>query len=278
MAKIMVVDDVKAMREMLNAALKSMKHDVTVCSSCAEATTALNSSGPYELLFLDISLDDGDGITIMKLVKHMNEKNRTNTKVCFISGSRDRDTVMRAIIAGGDDYIVKPLEPKVFKEKVASLLGSSVQNPHLELEANLKANLFESPIAIDLRVTKISTKAFVMHSNLEFERGKVLDVVVPTLGNLVGYKGTFRGQVATVEKVKNGQFKVTLQLHAFVPQTLEDRINSLCLKGQKLLESDEAEKVQAQNAKNPPKKAASQPKASPMSSMALAALGAFGKK
>jgi DNA-binding response OmpR family regulator len=276
MSKILIVDDVKALREMLGAAVRSMQHEPTLCSSAAEATIALASSTSFDLVLLDIELEDGDGISLMKQIKGAKEARKINTKVCFISGSREKDTILKAINSGGDDYILKPIDPKTFKEKIESLLNQSSisANPNFVLEVNLKANLFESLVPSKMTVQKVSTKELHFVSDDLFDKGKVLDIAIPTLGNHLGYKGTFRGTVIKSDKNKNGKFEVIVALQPLSALGIEGKLKALCAKGELISDFEVPKPVE----KKPATAATKAKPHAPPSSLSMAALSAFAKK
>jgi CheY-like chemotaxis protein len=281
MARIMVVDDVQSLREMLGAAVRSLKHEAILCASAVEAAKALKDPKSFDLILLDIELEDGNGIELMKMIKSLRDEKKLKTKVCFVSGSRDKETIMKAIQSGGDDYILKPIDPKTFKNKVGSLLNEelTVSEPIFALPVQLKANLFESPIPAKLLVKLVSTRDFIFESDVAFEIKKTVDLAIPTLGNHLGYKGTFRGDVTKCEKIKDQLFRVSIQLHSLATLGLDGKLKALCAKGVQLndiVQSEEGKK----DSEKPASSLSLKPKNSlpSVNSLAMNALASLNKK
>jgi DNA-binding NtrC family response regulator len=63
MANILLVEDDRQQRRLLEHLLKSMGHQVTAVDGVATATSVLGSR-PYDLLFCDVVLWDGSGLTV----------------------------------------------------------------------------------------------------------------------------------------------------------------------------------------------------------------------
>jgi two-component system, chemotaxis family, chemotaxis protein CheY len=77
--------------------------------------TAIETHRPFELICLDIQLPEMDGIAALKEIRL--EENRAGTdppvraKVLMTTSASAKETVVRAIEAGCDGYMLKPYEP-----------------------------------------------------------------------------------------------------------------------------------------------------------------------
>ena len=104
MAAILIVDDEKAIRDVLSDTLSFLGYKVTVASSGHEGLRLfLNNS--FELVFTDMRMPGMDG---WSLAHHIKDKS-PNTPVVLITGS-DRETVMKTLKGSFVDTVIfKPL-------------------------------------------------------------------------------------------------------------------------------------------------------------------------
>jgi len=104
MAKILVIDDEKSIRNTLREILEYEKF---VVEDAADGPSAieLSSNNTYDVVLCDIKMPGMDG---MEVLDHLLEKN--DTPVIMISGHGNIDTAVEAIKKGAFDYIAKPLD------------------------------------------------------------------------------------------------------------------------------------------------------------------------
>jgi two-component system, NarL family, response regulator DevR len=102
--RILVVDDHEVLREGLAAMLQRQPgyEVVAQAGSVAEALTASDRFRP-DLVILDISLPDGSGIEVCRKIK----ASHPECLVVILTGSSDEDTVLAAVIAGANGYLLK---------------------------------------------------------------------------------------------------------------------------------------------------------------------------
>lgn len=102
--RILVVDDHDIVREGL-AALLSRQPGYEVVAQAGTAADALVAADQYrpDLAILDISLPDGSGIETCREIKARHPQ----TRVVILTGSGDEDSVLTAVIAGANGYLLK---------------------------------------------------------------------------------------------------------------------------------------------------------------------------
>ncbi|HLL26553.1 MAG TPA: response regulator transcription factor [Xanthobacteraceae bacterium] len=127
--RLLVVEDNDELAQLLAKGLQSAGFDVDLLASVSEAQAALATTR-YAALILDLGLPDGDGLTILRDLRH--RKDPIPVLVLTARGGvHDRVSGLRS---GADDYLVKPF---AFNELVArleallrrpsQLLGSSLR-------------------------------------------------------------------------------------------------------------------------------------------------------
>lgn len=80
---------------------------------------------PFDLLALDISKSEAEGIDILHEIRQLEESwnipPKKRTKILVISSRADKETVMKCIQAGCDSYIVKPFDEPLLIQKFRSM-------------------------------------------------------------------------------------------------------------------------------------------------------------
>jgi two-component system, NtrC family, response regulator AtoC len=116
-ARILVVDDDRAFRLSTAALLESDGYVVEAVGDAPAAAAALKA-GPFDLVLLDLRMPGTDGITLVEALRVWGE----GVAVLMISGYGTVDAAVRALHAGADDFLTKPVEPDVLSARVRELL------------------------------------------------------------------------------------------------------------------------------------------------------------
>lgn len=115
--KILLVDDEKALREMVYGFLQRAGfHEVVMAGSCKEAEECFSAIEPH-LVLLDIMLPDGDGFSLLKKLRQLSE-----VPVIFLSARDEDESRLRGLGLGADDYITKPFLPEELTLRVTAVL------------------------------------------------------------------------------------------------------------------------------------------------------------
>jgi DNA-binding response OmpR family regulator len=118
--KILIVDDDDLMLMML-ADMLSDDFEVVGAMSGEEALRTSESEMPAAIL-LDVDLPGIDGYETCRRLKAAAATARI--PVIFISGFESDDERQKGLLAGGADYVVKPVQPSEIREKVVRLLAA----------------------------------------------------------------------------------------------------------------------------------------------------------
>lgn len=105
MAKILVIDDERGIRNTLKEILEYEKHEVSLAVNGAEGFELLES-GNFEIAFLDIKMPEMDGLEVLEKIG----KTNISTSIIMISGHGNIDTAVKALKLGAFDFIEKPLD------------------------------------------------------------------------------------------------------------------------------------------------------------------------
>lgn len=103
MARILIVDDDEKVCSAIKKVIKKMGHETESASTLKQAMKSIEAA-PYDIVFLDVRLPDGDGLKKIEAI----QKNSSSPEVIIITGFGDPDGAELAIKKGAWDYIEKP--------------------------------------------------------------------------------------------------------------------------------------------------------------------------
>jgi len=105
MAKILIIDDERSIRNTLKDILEFEKHQITLAENGKQALDMVQSQ-VFDLIFSDIKMPEMDGI---ELLGHLIER-EIEAPIIMISGHGNIDTAVECIKKGAFDFIVKPID------------------------------------------------------------------------------------------------------------------------------------------------------------------------
>jgi two-component system alkaline phosphatase synthesis response regulator PhoP len=131
--KILVVDDESDIQEILRYNLEKEGFVVFTASNGEEGIVVAEREKP-DLIILDIMMPKMDGVEVCRQLR--NKPDFAKTIIAFLT-ARDEDySQIAALDVGGDDYINKPIRPRVFVSRIKALLRRSDRNLDDEQEQN----------------------------------------------------------------------------------------------------------------------------------------------
>jgi len=171
--KVLVVDDDPDIVEILSYNLSLAGYDIKSASNGREAIKKAKLFLP-QIILLDVMMPEMDGIEACSKIKRISSLD--NTRIIFLSARSEDFTQIAAFDAGGDDYISKPIKPKILLKKIVSIFKriNSVKNKTLRLELkNLVIDRNEYKIIIDKQDLTLPRKEFELLFLLASKPGKV---------------------------------------------------------------------------------------------------------
>ena len=178
--KILLVDDEPDIVEIISYSLKNANYDVYSAFNGLEAIKVAKSIKP-DLIILDVMMPEMDGIEACEIIRE--DQVVGKTLITFLSARGEDYSQIAALNAGADDYITKPIKPKVLLSKVKSLLRriSNDQNEIIEFknltidktgyrvfveknEISLPRKEFELLILLASKPDKVFKRDFILES------------------------------------------------------------------------------------------------------------------
>ncbi len=155
MAKVLVIEDNVDTQLLLNRTLVPT-YEVKMASDLKSAWDYIESED-WDIVILDRSLPDGDGLELCFKLKKLNLESKFS--VLILTAHGELDERVKGLSAGADDYVIKPFEPRELLARMEAILrrrttnGSQLQST-ITL-ANLIINI-ESH-AVSARISKDET-------------------------------------------------------------------------------------------------------------------------
>ncbi len=117
--KILLVDDEPDILEIVGYNLTQEGYQVVTANNGKEAVTKAKKEIPH-LIIMDVMMPEMDGIEACESIRKVPELE--NTIITFLTARSEDYSQLAGFDAGADDYISKPIKPKILVSKVKALL------------------------------------------------------------------------------------------------------------------------------------------------------------
>lgn len=212
MKKILIVDDEKDILEFLSYNLKKEGFSIYTASDGLEGLEKTKKIKP-DLIIVDLMMPKMNGIEMCENIR--NDKKLSNVIILFLTARSEDYTQIAALDSGADDFLKKPIKPKLLISKVKSIMR------RFSLNKNLKNYIHKD---VELDIEKYSVK--IKGDNIKLAR-KEFDLLKLLINQ--------PGKVYTREEILNDVWGNDIHV---VDRTIDVHINRLRDKlGQKFIET-----------------------------------------
>lgn len=184
-SNVLVIEDDIFVQQLVGHVLESGGHKVSLSSTAAQGLSLFSSSA-YDIVILDLTLPDEDGITVARQIR-----SRSDVPIIVLSGRSDKSSRISALEIGVDDYIVKPTDPQELLLRVKNLLSRrGTSGPRNDTDeklfhfdgwtVNQNARTLQNPDKENVHLTKSEfdlLAAFVRAPNRVLERDFLQDAI-----------------------------------------------------------------------------------------------------
>ena len=147
--KILVVDDDLDIIEILKYNLNKSGYLVKSAKNGIEAIKRAKKFMP-NIILMDVMMPEMSGIEACSEIKQIDEL--SETMIIFLSARSEDYTQISAYDAGADDYISKPIKPKILLKKISNIAKKIKSNKNI-------------PIVLDLGSIKINREEYLVTKN-----------------------------------------------------------------------------------------------------------------
>ena len=177
-SKILLVDDEKDILEFLSYNLKKEGFRIDTANNGISALKKLEKSKP-DLIILDVMMPEMDGIEVCEKIRE--QDNFDDVLILFLTARSEEYSELAGFSAGADDYITKPIKPKLLVSRVNAILKRKRKKKN------------DGPIEIgDIHINKSNHKLLYSGKEIYLARKEF---------NLLYYLMTVPGKVFTREEI-----------------------------------------------------------------------------
>lgn len=170
MAEILVIEDDKAIQNLLKISLKQENHTVTTVASAREGID-YTVKNIVDLIILDLGLPDMDGINVVKTVRQFKER----LPIIVVSARDGEEEKIECLDAGVNDYVQKPFSSAELMARIRAALRYSAAS-----EGTQSAVFYNGELQIDFTAHSVYVRGEEVHlTNYEY---KLLCVLAQNVG------------------------------------------------------------------------------------------------
>jgi two-component system alkaline phosphatase synthesis response regulator PhoP len=173
--RILIIDDEADIIEFLTYNLKKEGFEVAAATNGHDGLVLARSFKP-DLVLLDIMMPEMDGIETCRQIR--SDDSLRNTLVAFLTAREEDFTQIAALDAGGDDFISKPIKPRVIVSRVKALLRRNrshdevIENTQVQFGV-LHIDFEKFEVVLEGRAIELARKEFEILQLLVSKPGKV---------------------------------------------------------------------------------------------------------
>ena len=119
--RVLVVDDFATMRKIIKNVLKQINMDNVVEAENGKHALTILRSDSIEFIISDWIMPEMTGIEYLRACKE--DEAIKNIPFVMVTAEAQKDSVLEAIKAGVDNYIVKPFTPEKLKEVIGKTMA-----------------------------------------------------------------------------------------------------------------------------------------------------------
>lgn len=171
--KILIADDEPDILEIVNYNLAREGYDVVTARDGDEAVAKAKTSRP-DLIILDIMMPRKTGVEVCEILRA--QPNFKNTLIIFLTALSDEGSQIKGLETGADDYVSKPISPKVLVSRVNALfrrVHKEEPTDQLIRIDNLEIDPQKFEVKVDGRSVVLAKKEFELLHLLASRPGRV---------------------------------------------------------------------------------------------------------
>ena len=187
MAKILIVEDDKAINNLIRKNLELALHNCTSLYDGRSAVLELENNY-YDLVLLDVMMPGLNGFEVIEKIssnsENSNSENYKNTKtpMIFLTAKSSVLDKVKGLNLGAYDYIVKPFDMLELIARADAVLRRTKKIDNFFILENVKINLDSREVFYDEKLLELTPKEFILlevlikNKNIALSREKLLEI------------------------------------------------------------------------------------------------------
>lgn len=172
MEKILIVDDEKDILEFLGYNLRAEGYEVFESNNGEDAISLAQEILPA-LIILDVMMPGIDGIETCQRMRSI--PSLKNSLITFLTARSEDFSQIAGLEAGADDYISKPIKPKVFLSRVKAILRRKGKQEEQQVFGDVVINFETKQLVFKGEIQNLTKKEYGLLKLLISRPGKVFD-------------------------------------------------------------------------------------------------------
>lgn len=169
--QLLIVDDDRDIRTMLKDFFELSGYSVSLARTGLEALDQLK--GNPDLILLDINMPEMDGIEVCKRIR-----NQVNVPIVFLTAKVEEQDRVKGLMAGGDDYIMKPFSMDELHARVIAHLRREERGRDkkaLRTAGEFLINFYDRTVFIGEKELSFTKTEFDIIEFLCSNKGRIFD-------------------------------------------------------------------------------------------------------
>jgi len=168
--RALIVDDDATLITLVQRLLEEDGYAVDTAKTAEDGRT-LAMVNEYDAIVLDLGLPDGNGIQIIQSLRRDGKK----TPVVVLTGTKDSEVTVRALDAGADDYLTKPIVFAEFKARIRALVRrGGAQRTESLAAGNVVLNRLTRDVLVNGTPLSVTPKELALLEHFLMRRGEVV--------------------------------------------------------------------------------------------------------
>ena len=184
---ILLIEDNLTIIKGLTYSFIKNNYNITSKTNIKDTIDYINNNNNINLIILDITLPDGNGITL-----YNNYIKKLNIPVIFLTANDDEDDIVKCLELGAEDYITKPFSTKELLARVNKVLlrykkNSLIKVKNISFDMD-KLILYKDNEVVNLTALELKlVNLLFLNINKVVTRSTILDKIWEWTGNDVDY-------------------------------------------------------------------------------------------
>ena len=184
---ILLIEDNLTIIKGLTYSFIKNNYNITSKTNIKDTIDYINNNTNINLIILDITLPDGNGITL-----YNNYIKKLNIPVIFLTANDDEDDIVKCLELGAEDYITKPFSTKELLARVNKVLlrykkNSLIKVKNISFDMD-KLILYKDNEVVNLTALELKlVNLLFLNINKVVTRSTILDKIWEWTGNDVDY-------------------------------------------------------------------------------------------
>lgn len=168
MIRIQIIEDDVEMNNALKIYFEKAGYIVLQCYNVNEAYKMMQMP-QADIIIVDIGLPDGSGLELAGKIK-----NSKDVPVVFLTARDEENDILKGYAAGCEEYITKPVSPKILQKKIEAILKRSKTIGNVMIYKELQIDYEKRRLWKNGTEIKLTSKEWKILSLMSKNRGKIM--------------------------------------------------------------------------------------------------------